>query len=296
MPANDWMAAAVRLGAQVDALAAIAAAARIRTEDGPVEPVVRDLLGAVVGEVIGPTGDDIDPGAAAQVVGLARTFLRQALDLIDDPGRRGGWDRVDVQLLQSIGRLSMGIADAIGTFEQLDPRAADRLGRAGARMLDIGTGAGWLAIALARGHPQLDLVGIDIFDPALDLARANVDAEGLADRIELRRQDAVALDEPDGYDAIWVPMPFLPEQVVPRVLAAAHRNLRPGGWVLPGVFRGPPGDLGQVLSDLRTVRSGGHPWSPTEVVELLTASGFSEAQEVPRSWAAPVRLFAARRL
>ncbi|HEY7814450.1 MAG TPA: class I SAM-dependent methyltransferase, partial [Nakamurella sp.] len=209
-------------------------------------------------------------------------------------GRRGGWELVDVPLLQSIGRLSMGIAEAIGALERIDPIFADRLAAPGARLLDIGTGTGWLAIALARAHPTLEVVGIDIFEPALDLARINVDAAGLADRIELRYQDAVTLTGTDTYDAIWVPLPFLPRQAVEPVLAAAHRCLRPGGWVLPGIFTGPPGQLGQLLTDVRTVRSGGHPWPPEQIAGVLTATGFADGQEVPRSWSAPVRLFAGR--
>jgi len=294
MPTADWLATAVRLGAQVDALAAIAAYARVRTDGAAADPAVGELLATITAEVVGPGSEDPDPAVAAQVVGLTRTFLRQALELIDNPGRRGGWELVDEPLLQSIGRLSMGIAGAIGALERIDPVFADRLTAPGARLLDIGTGTGWLAIALARMHPTLRVVGIDIFDPALDLARVNVDAAGLGDRIELRHQDAVTLQDTDTYDAIWVPLPFLPEQAVEAVLAAARRCLRPGGRVLPGIFTGPPGQLGQLLTDVRTVRSGGHPWPPEQIVDLLTAAGFADAQEVPRSWPAPVRLFVGR--
>jgi len=47
-----------------------------------------------------------------------------------------------------------------------------------------------------------------------------------------------------------------------------------------------------LLNDLRIVRSGGHPWRSEEVADMLTAAGFVAAQEIPRSWAAPVRLWA----
>ena len=109
----------------------------------------------------------------------ARTFLGQALELIDNPGRSGGWELVDVPLLQSIGRRSMGVAEAIGAFERLVPEFAARLAAPGALLLDIGTGTGWLAIALARAHPALQVVGLDIFEPALDLARTNIAAADL---------------------------------------------------------------------------------------------------------------------
>jgi hypothetical protein len=43
------------------------------------------------------------------------------------------------------------------------------------------------------------------------------------------------------------------------------------------------------------VRSGGHPWQPAELLDLLRDAGLSGVPEVPRSWAAPVRLYAGRR-
>ena len=67
------------------------------------------------------------------------------------------------------------------------PRLGDRLAGP-AEILDVGTGVGWLAVALARAYADARVVGIDIFEPALDLARANVSAENLQDRIELRRR------------------------------------------------------------------------------------------------------------
>jgi SAM-dependent methyltransferase len=229
------------------------------------------------------------------VVGLARTFLRQAAELVENPGRRGGWDAVDVPLLQSIGRLSMGFADALAGAEQQLPALADRMRAPGARFLDVGTGTGWLAIAAARMHPGLAVVGIDVLAPALELARGNLAAEDMAGRVELRLQDAASLEEPECYDAIWLPMPFLPAGIVPGVVAAAVRSLRPGGWLLPGTFAGPGDPLSQLLTDLRTVRSGGHPWQPAELVELLSSAGLADAREVDRTWPAPVRLYAGRR-
>jgi SAM-dependent methyltransferase len=296
MGPQGLMGNAVRLGAAVDSLAALAAYVRIETEDLPADPRVRELLAAVAAEVLGEAGGagEVDAGSAVAVVGLARTFLRQGAELIDNPGRSGSWDRVDVPLLQSIGRMSMAVGEAIGTAEERLDGLGERLASPGARFLDIGTGTGWLAIAMARSHPGLRVVGIDVFAPALDLARGNVDAEGLADEVELRLQDAATLDEPDGYDAIWVPMPFLPEAIVPDVIEAAARSLRPGGWVLPGTFAGPDDRLSQLLTDLRIVRSGGHPWRPEEFIAALEGAGLVDVEEVA-CWPAPVRLFAGRR-
>ncbi len=295
-PARVLLSRAVELGAQVDALAALVAHLRVETEDLPADPAVRSLLNQIADHLLdGTSVATLPPQGATAAVGLAGTFLRQAAELIDNPGRSGGWDQVDIALLQSIGRLSGAIADAVVVAEGHLDGLAEGLGRPGGSFLDVGTGVGWLAISMARQHPQLRVVGIDVFEPALALAADNVRAEGLTERVEFRREDAQELSPEEGFDAIWLPMPFLPAEIVPQVMRAAAGAVRPGGWVLPGTFTGPPTPLAQLLTDLRTVRSGGHPWSDEELLALLTDAGLDDAQEVPRTWPAPARLFAARR-
>ena len=294
MASEELMATAVRLASSVDALAALAAFVRVETENLPADPAVRDLLSKIAAE-LAPGDGAPDAASAAPMIGLARTFLGQASELIENPGRSGGWDRVDVALLQSIGKLSMAISGAVVAAERQLPDLGERLGTDEAVFLDIGTGTGWLAIAMARSHPKLTVVGIDIFEPALALARTNVEEQGLAERVNLRLQDAAGLDEPDAYDAIWLPLPFLPADIVASVVSASVRSLRPGGWLLPGTFTGPGDRLSELLTDLRTVRSGGRPWRPDEITDMLSATGLADAREIPREWSAPVRLYAAQR-
>lgn len=293
MRPDGWMGTAVGLGTSVDALAALVAHLRVVTEDIPAEPKVRELLAEIAAEVLGGPPDDPGP-VGPPVIGLAQTWLRQAAELIENPGRRGGWDQVDVPLLQSIGRLSMGVVATIRVAESSVGSLGEMLAAPGATFLDVGTGTAWLAIAMARSHPRLRVVGIDIFEPALDLARVNVAAEGMNDRIELRLEDVTELDAVAGYDAIWLPMPFLSEEIAPRAMAAALRALRPGGWVIAGTFAGTD-RLSQLLTDLRTVRSGGYPWQAGELVDAMAAAGYVEIGEVTRSWALPGRLHVGRR-
>ena len=185
-------------------------------------------------------------------------MLGQAGELVAQPDRPGGWVHTDERLLQGTGRMSMAIAPVIAhAADRLEGLAA-RLSAPDAAFLDVGTGAGWLAIALARANPGLRVVGIDIFDPALELAHRNRTASGLDERLELRRQDVTMLDDEGAFDAVWLALPFLPRAIVPGAIAAAARALKPGGWLLPGLYGGPPDALGQLIADLRTVRSGGH--------------------------------------
>ena len=287
------MATAVRLAAGLEAFAALAAYARIESELLDADPEIRERLRDVACELLGDA--DLPPGpVAAQVVGMARSFLRQAVDLVDDPGRSGGWEHLDPALLQGIGRLSGSVVAAISAAAESFDGLGARFASPDARFLDVGTGTGWLAIAVAQAFPAMRVVGLDLFDAPLELARTNVESVGLSARIELRAADICTIDDIDAFDAIWLPLPFLPRAVVPTALAVARRALRPGGWVLPGLFAGPDEPLAQRLVDLRTVRGGGYPWPAAELTEEIAAAGFSDIGELRRTWAAPIRLFAGR--
>jgi methylase of polypeptide subunit release factors len=190
----------------------------------------------------------------------------------------------------------MAIAGAIGAAaaEGLDGLAA-RLATPGGAFLDVGTGSAWLAIALAQAYPELRVVGIDVYEPALALAHANVEEAGLAERIELRTEDVTELRDEGAYDVVWLPLPFLPRAIVAEALTVAVLALRPGGWLIAGTYAGPADALSQLLVDLRTVRSGGHAWSADELVGEIASRGLADAHEAERTWTGPVRLFAGRR-
>jgi hypothetical protein len=181
---ESMLGVASRLGASADALAALGALIRIESEHLSVDPEVHAVLQAIGAELLGtPVAGTAE---SAPVLGLAQTFFAQGAELLRNPGRTGGWDQVDVGLLQGIGRMSMSVAGAIRAAAKEQPTLAEQL-TGEVRILDIGTGTGWLAIALAEAYPQARVVGIDIFAPALALARANVSAANLDGRIELRQ-------------------------------------------------------------------------------------------------------------
>jgi release factor glutamine methyltransferase len=56
-------------------------------------------------------------------------------------------------------------------------------------ILDIGTGSGNIAIALARNLPESRVTGVDISQAALDLASDNVELNGIQDSVELLAGD-----------------------------------------------------------------------------------------------------------
>jgi len=59
----------------------------------------------------------------------------------------------------------------------------ERLAKRAARIVDVGTGTGCIALALASELPQAEILATDISDEALALARANAEALGLAPRV-----------------------------------------------------------------------------------------------------------------
>jgi ribosomal protein L3 glutamine methyltransferase len=61
-----------------------------------------------------------------------------------------------------------------------------------ARVMDLCTGNGSLAVLCAMAWPQARIEGLDISSDALDVARINVTRHGLADRITLLPSDGLA--------------------------------------------------------------------------------------------------------
>jgi len=144
--------------------------------------------------------------------------------------------------------------------------------------LDVGTGVGWLAIEAANLWPGMRIVGLDIWEPSLQLAATNISDEGLQDRITLRCQSISDIDDEAAFDIVRLPSTFLPRDVVNNALPRIVRALRLGGFLLFGGVATRPDPLSQSLSSLQIIRSGGHPWQVEEITEQLRATGFSDIE------------------
>lgn len=79
------------------------------------------------------------------------------------------------------------------------------------RVLDLGTGTGCIALALARERPRWEIVGTDAYPAALEAARRNAERAGVA-RIRWLQGDwyAAVADEPP-FDAIVCNPPYVPQ-------------------------------------------------------------------------------------
>ena len=93
--------------------------------------------------------------------------------------------------------------------ELLVEEALPRLGDGPRQILDIGTGSGALAIALAHERPECAVTAIDVSMAALAVARDNSRINGVADRVVLVHRDLAEL--PAGpFDLIVANPPYIP--------------------------------------------------------------------------------------
>jgi ubiquinone/menaquinone biosynthesis C-methylase UbiE len=291
MSFDSLMAAAQRLSVSVEALAALGAQLQLQQEGLDADPRVRALLNEVARAVDPQLLEDVDTHQQAAALALIQTIFRQALDLLENPARAPGWSYTDPAILQSQGQVSRLIVRGIKTMAAQRPDLGETLRRPGA-FLDIGTGAGWLAIEAAGSWPALRVVGVDPWDPALALARQNLEQSGAAQRVELRSQHVEQLEEEATFTLARLPGPFIAAEIADRALEVVRRALVPGGWLIFGFNPPPPGPIADALARLRIVRSGGHPWTSKEVEEKLEALGFEQIEAYSPS---PAILFVAGR-
>jgi HemK-like putative methylase len=102
---------------------------------------------------------------------------------------------------------------------QLVAAARALLSERSARVADVGTGSGAIAIAIALTCPNAEVWATDISDDAVALARANVRRHRLEDRVQVRHGDLLA-PVPGRVDLIVANLPY-----VAASAAAEHPDL-----------------------------------------------------------------------
>ena len=79
---------------------------------------------------------------------------------------------------------------------------------ASSRMVDVGTGSGVIALTLAAEFPKAEVIGADISEDALMLARENAERLDLADRVRFLRSNLLKSVQP-GFDLIVANLPYV---------------------------------------------------------------------------------------
>jgi release factor glutamine methyltransferase len=153
----------------------------------------------------------------------------------------------------------------------------------GARVADVGTGSGAIALALKHERPDLEVTGFDDSDDALDVARENAQRLGL----DVRFAQADLLDDGQ-YDAVVANLPYVPSGVELQPEIAEYE---PGA----ALFAGPDGlDLIRRL----IARIEGVPFVALEVgfgQEVGVAELLGGRTEILRDLAGHERVVLARR-
>jgi SAM-dependent methyltransferase len=265
---------------------------------GPDAPRIAAVLAVL--ETEGFVGREADrwrgaPGLAAYgagprraaIQGDVRGTLLQCLALLETARGatpRRGWSHTDPTILQTQGDMSGSLPGMFKTM--LIPTMGDlaqRLEGEGGRFLDVGVGVAALAIGMCRAYPRLQVVGVDVHEPALALARANVVREGLDQRLELRNEAVEALRDEAAFDLAWVPSFFLRPGSLPAVVTRVRAAIKPGGWLLlAAICRGidPEPRRGAALGLVADV-VGGTAYSVDEVEGALREAGFAEVRRAP---------------
>jgi release factor glutamine methyltransferase len=112
----------------------------------------------------------------------------------------------DVQLETAPGR----VFTPRPTTEALVNAALDRIDGVPMRIADVGTGGGAIAVALAINKPEIEVWATDTSEDAVELARANAERNGVADRVHVLRGDLLE-PVPAPVDLIVANLPYLPE-------------------------------------------------------------------------------------
>jgi release factor glutamine methyltransferase len=199
------------------------------------------VVAASVGEALGAAVDALaavgveDPRLDAEVL-LAEASGRGRAALVADPraelepaaGRRLG-EMVRRRLRREpvayiVGRRGFRNLDLAVDPRVLVPRPETELlvevalERRPARLLDVGTGSGAIALAVADELPECEVTATDTSPAALEVARANAACLGLADRVrfvegslpgEARGPEGEGIAA--GFDLILANLPYVPE-------------------------------------------------------------------------------------
>jgi len=153
------------------------------------------------------------------------------------------------------------------------------------RIVDIGTGSGAIALALAKELPSAEVHATDISAESLEVARANADRHGLGARIKFDHIDLLGELPREEFDFIVSNPPYVGQseedqvqlevrkfeprnavfagpsglEVIERLIPQAREALRPGGWLVFEIS-------GTIADSVRRLLAG---WSDVKITNDL---------------------------
>lgn len=99
------------------------------------------------------------------------------------------------------------------------------------KIMDVATGTGDLAIAMAKRVDRTQILGIDLSEEMLQVARKKIEKQGLEERIIVEKGDAenLSMVSTESIDAATVAFGVRNFENLERGLSEIYRTLRPGG-------------------------------------------------------------------
>ncbi len=163
-----------------------------------------------------------------------------------------------------------------GNDDQVDRLVAFLDPRPGGTYLDLATGNGDVAFAVAGRQPEARVIGVDIADRAISRNQTAAKEQGRAN-VKFLPADGRKIDFPDAtFDGIaWrYALHHFPD--VEATLAAARRVLRPAGvFVVADAVRHPRDDR-DFINRFQALKPDGHVriYAAADLVDLFLAHGF----------------------
>ena len=148
------------------------------------------------------------------------------------------------------------------------------------RLVDVGTGSGCIALALAKELPQAEIQATDISPEALEIARANAARHQLEQRIQFHQADLLAAVEEGPFDYVVSNPPYIGEweadsveaqvrrfepslalfagpsglEVFARLIPQARAALKSGGWLVMEMGHSSRDQVCELLKDWEEIR------------------------------------------
>jgi release factor glutamine methyltransferase len=153
------------------------------------------------------------------------------------------------------------------------------------RIVDVGTGSGAIAVALAHLLPHAEITALDISAAALDEARANAEGNRVPDRVRFVESDLLAAVATRKFEIVVSNPPYVPA-TDRESLSVEVREHEPGLALFAGndgldVYRRLiPAAFAVLESGGFLVMEIGYAQSQP-IAELMTQAGFEEIEFVP---------------
>jgi ubiquinone/menaquinone biosynthesis C-methylase UbiE len=122
-------------------------------------------------------------------------------------------------------------------YKRLAAKAASAI--QSGKVLEVGPGPGYVSIEMARLLSEVEIIGLDLSDTMIEIARRNADEYGVSERVEFRQGDASEMPfEASSFDFVISCGSLHHWKEPARVFEEIHRALKPGCSALIDDLRG----------------------------------------------------------